>query len=266
MIGEIPPAYVWDALGLPAGLDGYLDWLEKQGARELLWTPEPAVLEAVRSALSGRAFTLTAVLPNMSLYARDAMDSGPTGAVLKRFKALSPIRFVELGFRLLPRTPALLEKRFSAGAMLLAEAEFLRLTELPVNKIVLHNSVTDMALAFGCREMFEEFGAWARGRGVEGLFMTNNLGLLAQRAKEWGMEDLVAVTPINAKGYLMQPDRASVEEYCKTHPGRVWATETDAGAQLDGLGIARSVISWRVYRPTMVEERLAAWKKRAGSF
>ena len=201
----------------------------------------------------------------MSVYARDAMDSGPTGAVLKRFKALSPALFAQLAFRLLPRAPALLEKRFSAGAMLLAEAEFLRLTALPVAKVVLHNSVVDMALAFGCREMFDEFRGWARGRGVEGLFMTNNLGLWASRMTDWGMDGLVAVTPVNAKGYLMQPDRASVEAYCRIHPGRVWAIETDDGAPPADLGIARAAIPWGAYRPATPESRLAAWKKRADS-
>ena len=263
LIGEIPPAHAWDDLGFPAGLDGFLDRLEKRGARELLWTPEPAVLEAVASALRGRAFNLTAVLPNMSLYARDAMDAGPTGAVLKRFKALPPARLAELALRLLPRAPALLGKRFSAGAMLLAEAELLRLTALPVTRVVLHNSVVDMALAFGCREMLDQFRGWARGRGVEGLYMTNNLGLWASRTEEWGLRDLVAVTPVNAKGYLMQPDRAAVEAYCRAHPGGVWATETDGGSELDGLGIARAVIPWGAFRPGTPESRLAAWKRRA---
>ena len=266
LIGEIPPGHVWEALGFPAGLDAYLDWLEQKGVREVLWTPEPSGLEAVAGALRGRAIKLTPVLPNMSLYARDAMASGPTGAVLKRFKALSPLRFAGLALRLLPRAPALLGKRFSAGALLLADAELLRLTALPVSTVVLHNSVVDMALAFACRELFDEFRAWARGRGVEGLFMTNNLGLWASRMKEWGWDDLVAVSPVNAKGYLMQPDRASVEAYCRAHPGRVWAIETGDAVPLESLGIARAVIPWGAYRPETVESRLAAWKKRVESF
>jgi hypothetical protein len=265
LIGEIPPAHVWENIGFPAGLAAYLDWLEKQGARELLWTPEPAALEAVVSATRGRAFKLIAVLPNMSVYARDAMDAGPTGAVLKRFKALSPFRFAELGLRLLPRTFSLLGKRFSAGAILLAEAEFLRLTALPVTKVVLHNSVVDMALAFGCREMFEEFRGWARGRGVEGLFMTNNLGLWEYRTGAWGMNDLSALTPVNEKGYLMQPDRESVESYCRAHPGRVYAVETGGRTGLESLGIGRAVIPWSAYRPETAANRLAAWKRRADS-
>ena len=266
LIGEIPPAHVWEAAGFPGGLNDYFDWLEKQGVRELLWTPEPSGLEAVASALSGRELELAVVLPNMSLYARDAMDSGPTGAVLKRFKALSPVRFAGLALRLLPRVPALLEKRFSAGALLLADAEFLRLTELPVAKVVLHNSVVDMALAYGCRELFDDFRGWARGRDVEGVFMTNNLGLWASRMREWGLDGLVAVTPVNAKGYLMQPDRASVEAYCRAHPGRVWAIETGGATHLESLGIARATIPWGAYRPQTAESRSAAWKKRVASF
>lgn len=181
---ELPAASVWDAD--PAGLTGYLESLEKSGVSELLWTPEPAGLAAVKRALAGRNFTVTAVLPNMSLYARDAMDAGPTGAVLKRFKALGPVSLAKLGFRLLPRTPALLEKRFSAGILLLVDAEFQRLGALPVTRVALHNSAVDMALAFGCRELTDEFVSWARARGVDAAVLTSNPVLWAERAKGWG--------------------------------------------------------------------------------
>ncbi len=263
LIGELPPVHVWKKTSFHGDLNLYLDWLEKQGVREILWTPEPAGFEAASLALRGRPFRLTAVLPNMSLYARDAMDRGPTGAVLKRFAALAPVQIFRLGLRLLPRAPALIEKRFSAGIMLLIEAEFLRLRKFPVDKVVLHNSLVDLALAFGCRELFEEFLIWTRGRGVEGLFMTNNLGFFASRTKQWNMNALVAVTPVNAKGYLMQPDRASVEAYCKAHSGRVVAIETGSGTCLESVGISRATIPWDAYRPKTIAERLANWKKRA---
>lgn len=168
---RLPPMSVW---GDEPGLRGYLDWLEKKGIEELVWTPEPAALSLVGRALNGRSFVLAAVLPNMSLYARDAMDAGPTGAVLKRFRALGPLELAKMGLRLLPRTPALLEKRFSAGILLLADAEFLRLKNLPVRRVLLHNSAADMALALGCRELFSEFASWARSRGVDGSVLTSN--------------------------------------------------------------------------------------------
>jgi len=184
LTAELPPFFVWDAE--LAGLGAYLDWLERRGVKELLWTPEPAGFREVEEAMAGRGLSLTAVLPNMSLYARDAMDAGPTGAVLKRFKALGPLSLAELGLRLLPRTPALLEKRFAAGIMLLADAEFLRLKSLPIGRVALHNSAVDMALALGCRELLTEFADWARARSVEGVVLTCNAWLWDQRMKEWG--------------------------------------------------------------------------------
>lgn len=168
---RLPPMSVWAD---EPGLRAYLNWLEEKGVKELVWTPEPGALRLVDQALNGRPFTLAVVLPNMSLYARDAMDAGPTGAVLKRFRALGPAGLVQLGLRLLPQTPALLEKRFSAGIMLLADAEFLRLKNLPVERVLLHNSAADMALALGNRELFAEFASWARARGVDGSVLTSN--------------------------------------------------------------------------------------------
>lgn len=193
MTGEIPPVAAWEALGFPAALPAYLDWLESRGARELLWTPEPAAMDAVAGACGGRAFRLTVVLPNMSLYARDAMDAGPTGAVLKRLRALGPLSFVSLGLRLTTRVPALLEKRFSAGTLLLADAEYLRLGGLPVTRAALHGSATDLALALGGREVFDEFRAWAKKRGVTPLVATYNRAAWDARAAGWGLSDLAVL-------------------------------------------------------------------------
>jgi hypothetical protein len=215
LTAELPAVADWHAE--PAALSAYLDWLEKRGATDLVWTPEPAALPGVRKALAGRAFSLAVVLPNMSLYARDAMDAGPTGAVLKRFRALGPAGLTRLGLRLLPRVPGLLEKRFAAGILLLADAEFLSLSGLPVKRVLLHNSAADMALAFGCAELFSEFEAWARGRGVACGVLTSNLPL-------WNRRGISAI-----------------------------ATEPAAS------------LSWRDFRPRTPEDRLAAWKKRAGA-
>lgn len=198
---RLPPMSVWAD---EPGLRAYLNWLEEKGVKELVWTPEPAALSLVERALNGRPFTLAVVLPNMSLYARDAMDAGPTGAVLKRFRALGPVGLIQLGLRLLPQTPALLEKRFSAGIMLLADAEFLRLKNLPVERVLLHNSAADMALALGNRELFAAFASWARSRGVDGSVLTSNLWMwdgtpsgLALRESSGGLswEDYRPETP-----------------------------------------------------------------------
>jgi len=181
---RLPSAAVWQAD--PAGLGGFLDWLEGRGVTEILWTPEPAGLSDAAKALENRNLSLTVILPNMSLYARDAMDAGPTGAVLKRFQALGPVSLTKLGLRLAPRVPALLEKRFAAGILLLADAEFLRLSGLPVRRVALHNSAVDMALALGCRELFTEFSDWTRARGVAAVALTSNPWLWDRRLKEWG--------------------------------------------------------------------------------
>jgi hypothetical protein len=174
--GELPPIQDW-----PAELGTYLDWLESRGVRELLWSPEPAVLDEVAAALKGRKLALIPVLPNMPLYARDAMDSGPTGAVLKRLKVLGPLGAVGLGLRLLPKVLALFERRYAAGVLLLVEAERLRLGHLPVARVALHASAVDLALALGCRELFAEFS---------GRFMTNNPEFWARRMKEWDIQSL----------------------------------------------------------------------------
>ena len=160
-------------MNLPERLGAYLDWAQESGATGLLWPSDPAQAGPLAEALVGRDLPVTVVLPNMPLYARDAMDAGPTGAVLKRLKALGPVAFVKLGLRLLPRLPALASKRFEAGIMLLADAEYLRGGRPPA-RAALHASAVDLALALGARKLLAEFEAWGKSRGVTTAFLTSN--------------------------------------------------------------------------------------------
>lgn len=173
LIAELPPAHAWKELNLPERLGDYLDWAKGAGAAGLLWPSDPAQSGPLAEALRGRDLPVTVVLPNMPLYARDAMDAGPTGAVLKRLKALGPVSFLKLGLRLLPRLPALAGKRFEAGIMLLADAEYLRGGPVPV-RAALHASAVDLALALGARSLLAEFEAWGRSRGIATVFLTSN--------------------------------------------------------------------------------------------
>lgn len=175
LIAELPPAHAWKELNFPEKLGDYLDWAKREGATGLLWPSDPAQAGPLKEALAGRDLPVTVVLPNMPLYARDAMDAGPTGAVLKRLKALGPVSFVRLGLRLLPRLPALASKRFEAGIMLLADAEYLRGGPVPA-RAALHASAVDLALALGARDLLAEFEAWGKARGVPVVFLTSNPG------------------------------------------------------------------------------------------
>lgn len=173
LIAELPPPAAWKELGLPERLGEYLDWAKGAGAKGLLWPSDPAQAGPLAEALRASGLPLTVVLPNMPLYARDAMDAGPTGAVLRRLRALGPAGFVRLGLRLLPRLPALARKRFAAGILLLADAEYLRGGPKPA-RAALHASAVDLSLALGSREVLAEFEAWGRARGVETAFLTSN--------------------------------------------------------------------------------------------
>lgn len=175
LIAELPPAHAWKELNLPERLGDYLDWAKGAGAKGLLWPSDQSQAHALREALRGRDLPVTVVLPNMPLYARDAMDAGPTGAVLKRLRRLSPLAFVKLGLRLLPRVPALLEKRFAAGIMLLVDSEHLAGGPRPA-RAALHPSAFDLAMALGAPELTAEFRDWGRARGIDAVFLTSNPG------------------------------------------------------------------------------------------
>ncbi len=87
-------------------------------------------------------------------------------------------------------------------------------TRVPVASILLHEVVTDMALALNMGWLFKTFVQSVSAVGVVPGFNTRNLCALVQRFRTWGieMEGLVFAAPFNAAGFQMSPSRDACEQ------------------------------------------------------
>jgi hypothetical protein len=95
--------------------------------------------------------------------------------------------------------------------------------------VFLHPQITDLALAFGNRLLFELYVRVMRKRfHTEPGLATNNLGWLLPKLKEWNLKIPFLLTPFNPAGFLMKPSQAECETLLAASSCVVIADKVDA--------------------------------------
>lgn len=96
---------------------------------------------------------------------------------------------------------------------MLIDVEYKMFRDLNVKVFFLQNIMTDLILGYGIKEIFEHFCEYLRKKyKVTPGFVTLNMPYLKSKFEEWGIEDVVICSSINAAGFNMHPSK---EEYDK---------------------------------------------------
>lgn len=110
-------------------------------------------------------------------------------------------------------TKAVLTKDAMSMMEMLIDVEYKMFRDLNVKVFFLQNIFTDLLLGYGVREWFEHFAEYIRKKyKVTPGFVTLNMPYLKSKLEEWGIEDVVICSSINAAGFNMHPSK---EEYEK---------------------------------------------------
>ena len=96
---------------------------------------------------------------------------------------------------------------------MLIDVEYKMFRDLNVKVFFLQNIFTDLFLGYGIKDVFEHFAEYVRKKyKVTPGFVTLNMPYLKGKLEEWGVEDVVICSSINAAGFNMHPSK---EEYEK---------------------------------------------------
>ena len=96
---------------------------------------------------------------------------------------------------------------------MLIDVEYKMFRDLNVKVFFLQNIITDLLLGYNIKEVFEHFAEYIRKKyNVTPGFVTLNMPYLKGKLEEWGIEDVVICSSINAAGFNMHPSK---EEYEK---------------------------------------------------
>lgn len=116
---------------------------------------------------------------------------------------------------------------------MLIDVEYKMFRDLNVKVFFLQNIITDLLLGYNIKEVFEHFAEYIRKKyKVTPGFVTLNMPYLKGKLEEWGIEDVVICSSINAAGFNMHPSK---EEY-----ERVIAANDPSKYQLMAMNVLAS--------------------------
>lgn len=96
---------------------------------------------------------------------------------------------------------------------MLIDVEYKMFRDLNVKVFFLQNIITDLILGYDIKDVFEHFCEYIRKKyKVTPGFVTLNMPYLKSKFEEWGIEDVVICSSINAAGFNMHPSK---DEYDK---------------------------------------------------
>jgi hypothetical protein len=108
---------------------------------------------------------------------------------------------------------ALFGKDFLKMMEMLVDVEAGIFKGLNVKVLFLQNVVTDLALGYDIKEVFQRYCDYVRKKyNIIPGFITLNLPYLKTKLEEWGIEEVVICSSINKVGANMHPSRESYEK------------------------------------------------------
>lgn len=115
----------------------------------------------------------------------------------------------------------------AASAMQLEVAPFL---DLNIKALLLHNVTTDLLLSLNLSNAFTEYIDNVNDDlKLPAGFITLNFPLFAKSFEKWNLGSPLVMTPVNPKGFDMNPSRGAVESIIKTYSGDIIAMNVLGG-------------------------------------
>ena len=116
---------------------------------------------------------------------------------------------------------------------MLIDVEYKMFRDLNVRALFLQNVITDLVLGYNIKEVFEHYCEYIRKKySVLPGLITLNMPFLKGKLAEWGIEDVVICSSINAAGFNMHPSKAEYE--------RVIASNDSSKYQLMAMNVLAS--------------------------
>ncbi len=101
---------------------------------------------------------------------------------------------------------------------MLIDVEYKMFKDLNVKVFFLQNIFTDLILGYEIKEVFEHYGEYiGKKYKVAAGFVTLNMPYLKSKFEEWGIEDVVICSSINAAGFNMHPSKEEYEKVIATN-------------------------------------------------
>lgn len=175
----------------------------------------PVAALIAQDARLAQDFKVYPLLPYAQKYVTRANEVGMVNVVLEMLQGSSVSDMLNL---FVSGGKAFVSRDINSVLAALMQLELKPFAKLNVPAVFLHDAFTDLALAFGMKEVFEFYMQEVeKSYGAVGAFTTKNLPTFLERFKEWGLPRPVVMTHVNKAGFHMNPDRAACERAAASH-------------------------------------------------
>lgn len=175
-----------------------------------------SILKTIRKMRVGdKRLRLYAIVPYMFEYVRLAAQIGVPGLTKKFAKQIvvsRNLKAIATGLKGVIRTdPVTLMKTYLRYEISRIKSSAGKQGNL--NSVMLHEVVTDMALALNLDWLFKSYVEFMLEFGIKPGFNTRNFTYLVNKFKEWSIDlrETVIATPFNKVGFQMNPSRTECE-------------------------------------------------------
>jgi len=175
-----------------------------------------SILQIIREMGGSRRLRLCAIAPYTFEYVRLATQIGTPGLIKKFAKEIAVsgnVRAIAIGLKGVIRTdPIALLKTY-----LIYEVSRIKSSagkQANLDSVLLHEVVTDMALALNLDWLFKSFVDFMLEIGIKPGFNTRNFPYLVKKFRAWSIDlrEVIIATPFNKVGFQMNPSRTECEK------------------------------------------------------
>jgi len=175
-----------------------------------------SILRIIREMGGAKRPILHAIVPYAFEYVRLATEIGTPGLVKKFAKQIAVsgnVRAIAMGLKgVIRMDPMALLKTY-----LIYEISRIKSSagkQANLGSVLLHEIVTDMALALNLDWLFKSYIDFMLGLGIKPGFNTRNFAYLISKFREWSIDlhEIIIATPFNKVGFQMNPSRKECEK------------------------------------------------------
>ena len=193
------------------------------GYKNMIIETHPKMLEFIKLYKKFQTFDMNFYLqvPNIQGYVDRMSEKGFSGLLLELaqmggLKALSSLA--------LKNVMHLARKNYFSMAASALELEVAPFMDINIKALLLHNVSTDLLLSLNISSAFSEYITYVKDNlKLNPGFTTVNFKLFKENFENWGFHEPLVMTPINSKGFDMNPSKNAVESAIKAYKGDIMA-------------------------------------------
>ena len=192
------------------------------GYKNMIIETHPKMLEFVNYYEKNQTFDMNFYLqvPYVQGYIQKINERGMQGFALDTIKQSG---FIKTGHIALKGAFGLLMNDYSSIINSVLNLEISPFTKVNIKAVLLHNVMTDLFLALDAKDAFSDFISNIKKIGLNYGFATLNFPLLTNRFKDWEIASPLVMTPVNPRGFDMNPSVGIVSDALRQYRGDIVA-------------------------------------------